>query len=451
MNPSIRTRILKNIFSATFAQVISIIIQITLIPIYLRCWGQESLGQWFIIQSLTNWLFISDLGILGAHATELTLLISKEKWREATVLFKSTAWTTGFLSLFSIFLFTLLSSSSALWKTLGLENTNENLILITFLLSTHNFLMQRTGLLHDVLRAHGKMSEGTHWNSFFRMVEFIASATIALLGGKMLLVALGLVLVRSVGWAVMSYSLRKAYPWLNLQEPIQIKKLKEMLMPSFSYLLFPLADRIKFDGTSLILGSLYGPALVSSFNTLRTLSNTVFQASALFRTSVLPEFSIALAQHRVARAKTAFLQCLAISFGVTFLASIGLLQFGAPIYEFWTHKSIQFDPALLKLFLMGVICHTIWSNAALPSLSVNRQLPISIALVLSCSLSLALSALLSFSLSLHAFGVGFLLNELFMIPIALKESQKILDFKKEDFYISTKKLLASWKSGFLEA
>ncbi len=447
MKNPVHQRVLKNLFSSSVAQGISIVIQLTLIPLYLKFWGQEVLGQWYLLQSVANWLFISDLGLFGAHATELTLLVSEKRFAEARPLLRSVSTLTFISSFFLLTCLVTLSSLGGFWEKLGISPSANHLSLITFLMCLHHFLMQRTGLLYDIFRAHGQMSRGTHWNTFMRFSEFTLSGVIVILGGQMTQVTFGLVIVRAVGYFAMFRNVRESYSELgfkffpSLSQAVDLKAVRRLARPSFSFLLFPLADRIKFDGTSLVLGSLFGPPVVSAFNSVRTLANAVYQASALFRTSVLPEFSIAFASKKYDEARVAFLQCLLISFFINAFASLFLLTYGATIYEFWTHKLIHFDPVLLQIFLLSIVLHGVWSNGALPALSVNRHYQISIALVTSSALALLFSSALAFAFSYQAFAIGFLLNELILIPIVFKESLKVLEFKSGDLQITLGRLL----------
>lgn len=435
----IQKRLTKNILTSVFAQGVSVVIQLSLIPLYLKFWGKEQLGQWFIIQSVTNWLFVSDLGLLGAQATEMTLLISRGKIQECTKLYKSVSLTSAVMFTIGSTLLILLSSFSGLWNLIGINSPSEDLVWITLCLSLHTFLMQRTGLLHDVLRAHGNLSKGTMWNSFFRLAEFCVTGFTVLFGGKMLHVAYALLATRVIGLFAMQTSVGKEHAWINHPAVPEILAIKKLMKPSFSYLLFPLADRIKYDGTSLILGAVFGPAVVSAFNTVRTLSNSVFQIGALIRNSILPEFSIALAKQEMDKAKNIFVACLFSSTAVILLCSILLFRFGAPVYEFWTHKQITFDPMLLQILLMGILFHGIWSNAALPAISMNQLSKISLSLVISSAFSLLLSSIMSISAGYYAFAIGFIVTEMLMIPVAFKESFKVMNFEFQDLYNSIKK------------
>jgi len=259
MNASFKKRLSYNLLSSTFAQVISVVIQLSLIPLYLHYWGKEQLGQWFIIQSFTNWLFISDLGLLGAQATELTLLLSRGKLNECARLYKSVSFTSAVLFMIPSSLFILLSSFSGIWSSLGIVNATSDLVWITLFLSLHTFLMQRTGLLHDVLRANGNLSKGTMWNSFFRLTEFCLTGFTVILGGKMLQVAYVLLIARLIGFLVMQNAVHTEHNWIVTRFEAEFIEVKKLFKPSLSYLLFPLADRVKYDGTNLVLGALFGP------------------------------------------------------------------------------------------------------------------------------------------------------------------------------------------------
>jgi len=152
----------------------------------------------------------------------------------------------------------------------------------------------------------------------------------------------------------------------------------------------------------------------------------------------LPEFSIALAKQELERAKSVFIGCILSSTLLILICSVLLFRFGAPLYEFWTHRQITFDPMLLQVLLIGILFHGIWSNAALPAISMNQLTKISFSLVISSVFSLLMATVLSVSMGYYAFAVGFIITEMMMIPVAFKESFKVLKFELSDVYHSIK-------------
>ena len=64
-----------------------------------------------------------------------------------------------------------------------------------------------------------------------------------------------------------------------------------MIKPAVSFMAFPLANAISFQGLTLLVGAFFGPVSVALFNTYRTIARIAVQITAIFSHALWPEFS----------------------------------------------------------------------------------------------------------------------------------------------------------------
>ena len=65
----------------------------------------------------------------------------------------------------------------------------------------------------------------------------------------------------------------------------------DMVRPAMSFMVFPLSKRTHFQGATLLVGHVFGPALVTVFNAHRTLARVAVQVTSVFSNAIWAEFS----------------------------------------------------------------------------------------------------------------------------------------------------------------
>jgi len=76
---SIKSRILKGIFASGFGQAVTILIQLTGLPIFLHFWGVEKYGEWLILSAIPAYLAMSDFGFACVAANDMTMWVAKNQ------------------------------------------------------------------------------------------------------------------------------------------------------------------------------------------------------------------------------------------------------------------------------------------------------------------------------------------------------------------------------------
>ena len=125
-----------------------------------------------------------------------------------------------------------------------------------------------------------------------------------------------------------------------------------MLGPALSFMAFPLANALSFQGMTLLVGALMGPASVAIFSTYRTIARIAVQVTGIFSISLWPEFGRLFGQGG-SRALESLYRHSALLGAVQALGLSALLYFIWPsLLEVWTHGRIALEPSLMSWMLV---------------------------------------------------------------------------------------------------
>ena len=85
--------ILKRIYASLGAnlstQVLTILIQLTAVPIFLSQWSLEQYGQWLMLTAIPTYFALSDFGFLTVIVNKMTILAGEQKFENVKSLFHS--------------------------------------------------------------------------------------------------------------------------------------------------------------------------------------------------------------------------------------------------------------------------------------------------------------------------------------------------------------------------
>ena len=369
------TRIRKNLEAATFSQGVTLLVQLCGVPIFLRCWGAAGYGEWLTLSALASFLYLADLGYSAVSATEMRILVERGDRANALQVFQTNFVVATLLSLVAFSLLAALTNGPAL---------------ALWLLSLHVLLSLQTGLLHDVYRSEGAQFRGVFWNNCMRLAEFFIVMGVATLHRRIAAAAAMMLVCRFVAYLWMLGDVRQRYRWFSLGTThFRISRLKRLVRPSLSFVIFPLCQRAIDSGTITFIGSFLGPVPVVLFSTARTLANFTIQISNVIKNAVWPEMSAAFAADDIASVRSMHGRAFQVSLILTTLACILIGTLGVPIYSAWTHKILLLNQPVFLALLLGAIAGSAWNISLLVPLSTNRHAQVALFYLMVTALSFA--------------------------------------------------------------
>lgn len=347
---------------ATFAGAVSFVLSFAqtavLVPIVLTYWGSSRYGMWLALGAFVNLLQSLDVGHQTFVGNELNILYFQDLAALRRVLASAVrmAWLLGALALSVI---TGLALFSHLGQSLGVEAPaarNEHLYACALILvATWAIAGSVGGVLARLYNPAGMLTTAIRWSIAARVLATVALAACAF--GRLSL--LSACLISSAATLTLNaFLFRQMFTrfsalrpfsrgaewrtgWLNLSKSLVVTSSSALVQLQTSWLI-------------MLIGGVYGAAVIPCFTTMRTLSNSFMQCTSILSTATYPEIT----RYHAKREPEKLLACLASSW---FLSSLGVnilivgsLPWIEALYHVWTRGVIAFDRPLYLLLVCAI-------------------------------------------------------------------------------------------------
>jgi O-antigen/teichoic acid export membrane protein len=355
----IAKKLLKGSSARVFAQILTMIVGLALLPIVVKSLGDELYGVWIIVGSIGGYYGLLDFGLSSAVAR----YVSKELGRN------DSQKVNGYISS-SIYLFTgigvlvfLVSIIAAFFVDfLGVEVIDKLVlqkVIIILGLSTAVAFPSRvfTGVLTSYLR-YDLVSFAQILTTLLRSVFMIL---ILFQGGKLIAIS-----VLTLGFSLFNFVLLMLFFWkVHKEIPVRIKDISKVRMKElFSYgkysFVAQVSDLLRQNAFPLVLGFSLGAIAVTNFSIANRLLFMVGTLCASMFSVFTPVFSRLEGQGDFKKIKEIYFFALKISSygGLFIIAFAGIMA--EDFVELWLGEDKVLDVipiahALLASFMVAVI------------------------------------------------------------------------------------------------
>jgi O-antigen/teichoic acid export membrane protein len=166
-------------------------------------------------------------------------------------------------------------------------------------------------------------------------------------------------------------------------------------------------------GTTFVIGIKLGSVQVATFNTIRTLINSVKAFSTVIYLPYLTDFTILVANGKVEIVKQKF-QSLIRYVGIfAITAALTIYLFRSSIFMYWIGRTLNYPNLFFVLMLGSIIFQSVWNAASMLPLSVAKN-RIFILFPLFAAVNVFLQILL-----IEMFGLTFVGALLFLLDVAM--------------------------------
>lgn len=416
--------------------VVTALIQLVVVPLLLHVWGVAKYGDWLLLSAIPSYLTFSDLGFGDASASDMSMRVAAGDREAALETFQS-SW----ILVIGVSLGALLLTSAFAWRIpwqawLRLSNlSNVEAAKVIMVLGAYVAVSQQNGVMESGFRSDGHFATGTFAMTIQRLVETAAATAVAVLGGSLLAVACTYLIARSLGTIAYAALLCHLSPWIQFGiRYARLRTLKELVMPAFGFLAFPLGFSLSLQGFTVLIGAILGPIAVVSFSTLRTLSRLILQLTTVVKHAIWPELSRAFGEENISLARK--LHRLAWRAGLAISMSAGLFLWlaGPSIYRFWLHREVVFDAACFHILLMAAIANSLWEASAVIPMSINTHSRIAALYCVVAALSLGLARMLLPGLGIVGAAVALLVMDGFMTVYVVRVTLDLTDDTSSNFF-----------------
>lgn len=376
----------KNLIANIFGVGIQLINQVILIPLYLIYWPIDLYSDWIVITALSAFFSMSDMGLNSVTQNQFSISYNQNRLQECESLLTNNyilVFCMGILMTLGSIIFVTSFNIIQILNLHYLSRIEASIIFILLLM--HIFIGMGSTVLDSVYRSQSLTYKAIYIGQIARLCECI-------------IILLSLILKIPILWMVLLYlapriisliyrinNTKKYFDYRFSLKSTNILLLKQIIVPSITFMSFPIGNAIIYQGFTLVVNKIFGADALVLFNTIRTLCNFVKTMITTILQAVWPEFTIAYSKKNIMRMKSLFKKVMIIANSSGIILCTFILSFGPWIYRIWTAGSIDFNYPLAISFIIVLLFYNIWSSSYVVLVSTNKHSRLGIAyLILSC-------------------------------------------------------------------
>jgi O-antigen/teichoic acid export membrane protein len=414
-----------NFISGVSVKLIILSSQLILVPIFISNLGIEKYGEWLILTTIPNYLILSDLGLNQTVSNEICRLIAINENTDQQKIFKS---AFSLLVLFGIIIASLLLIAFTCFNVEDIFNFNkihsDELILIFgfYVLNVIIFLLLR--LLLGYYKALDKYYLHEYALFITYALDLFATIFILYFSYALYYIPLSYIFIRLILFILVNIHLRKVLDF-EIGFTKDLSHAKRLIPASIKLSLFSMGFALILQGTTFLVGYKLGSIVVVTFNSLRTLTNSLKAFLSVLYLPSMTEFAVLMAQNKKEIVKKKLKTLMLNTLVIALISSIGFYIFKDRIIVFWLKENLVYSDLFLFLMFISIIVQIVWNAATMLPFSIN-QLNTVLLFPLLCIIFLIYQFFSISRFGLVGLGAGFVILDLFMLFIVNKNNKQIL-------------------------
>lgn len=413
----------------SYGVAVNFFLQILLVPIFIKFWGIDLYADWITITAFTSFFSMSDIGLNTVTMNAYSIAYHKGEADKCEALVANNAILIA--SIFSITLLVILIISPFISYTRIFNLKEINNVTVAVILSCMILKIGITmyaAVYCSILRAKS-----------CAYIGFIAGNTTRLTEGIILMV--GIVIGVPINLLVVLYTVpafvllifykiyTKRFEFNVKFRSANRRLFKQILIPSISFMTFPLGYAIILQGFTLLVNSKFGSLGVVQYNTTRTLCNFIKVIPNSIKNSIWPEFTNEYAKRSVEKLKKLYRLTIFSSIGIVSLISVGILLLGGVIYKIWTHGDVPFYMPLAIAFVIETILNSTWEASTMTLMATNKHSKFGWTFVILAAINWIVMDLMLdfFNLPLYGVVYGIVVMDIILVCLSIIKSQNLFN------------------------
>lgn len=417
LDQAIRSRVLAALGAGAFSQVISLVIQLGSLPLFLMQWDTHRYGVWLMLSAIPAYLSMADVGLVTTAGNRMTMALAQGQVAIANRVFHT---AQAFLLLVSA----MVGLIVALVLFGGLSGLQPNEVWALWWLTLAVLLSLAGGIAEAAFRATERYAQGTTVANLIRLVEWLAALVGLWLSGDYAGVAFGMAMARLFGLFVLVQQCQADQHGLSWKvSGASLAEMRDMVKPALSFMAFPLANALTFQGATLLVGWVCGPAAVTAFNAARTVSRVAVQCTAIPAHALWAEFSRLYGLSNWTSLKQLYVRAFRSGLALSIGLSIVLYWIGPWLYQWWTARQLAFDANLMSMLLIYAAVAGVWHVPRVLLMSSNQHVGLAAWQVSSSVLMLACGYVLLKPYGLLGMAISMLLAEVLLAVVCTMQAK----------------------------
>jgi len=408
-----KRRIIAGMSANSFGMAISIGIQLLSLPLFLHYWDTSTYGVWLMLSAVPAYLSMADVGMVTAAGNRMTIAMGKGDVVEANRVFQS---AQIFMAIVCCSLALIVVPLVLFAQLPGLVSMDQRVALSAMSIGVLTALFG--GLSEAAFKSTQRYAAGTMLANYVRLGEWLGSMLGLMLVGSFAAVALSALAMRLAGTVVAMHLASKGSHELRWgMHAAEGAEIRAMIKPAVSFMAFPLANALSFQGVTLMAGAFFGPVAVALFNTYRTIARVAVQVTAILSHALWPEFSRLFGQGGSAALERLYRRTSLLGVAQSLLLSLVIYFLSPWLLHIWTRGAIEFVPSLMLLMLLYAAVGGVWHIPRVLLMATNQHVGLAYWTLAAGVLCVGLAWLMGNAFQLNGVAAAMLISELFITGV----------------------------------
>jgi O-antigen/teichoic acid export membrane protein len=372
-------RIFSGFVASSYSHIVTIFHQIILVPFFLSSWGTQYYGEWLVLIALPMYMSLSEVGVTNTAASEICMLAGKNKEEEVAKIYTSSWYlSVGFAVILaiSLYLIFLIFEHIGIYKfvAIGPNEARVGFCLYTY----YMFLTVVCAATMPIYKYAQKFPLSEYINNTTRLIEVFAIAITLMAKHSLLVMMLGMVTIRMIGFIVLFLTAKKIAPFISLKfENVVRVNVRGMIKPAMNYSLLSIAVNLLPQAFIIGLGNIFSSQVVVVYSMTKTLARSGCALLHAFTNSLRVELSHLSGDSGWDKVfklidKSSFYYLI---FAIVYIA-IGTFTADL-IFKIWSGKNIHVDPLMFFIVSATSMIQAIWMLYFSAFTAVNRHAKLS--------------------------------------------------------------------------
>lgn len=366
--------------------------QIVLVPFYILFWGNDLYSDWIVLSALTIIFSMSDIGLNTVIQNRFAIKYSEGDKKECNSLLMD-----NFVLVTITLAITLLSSalflvSFDITEVMNIRFMTRYEASWTFLILTVKvFIGMLSGVENSIYRACHNASRSIYMDQIGVFSVALITLICILCHTSVILLSIFICLPQLFLIIYKYFDSQKLYKYKLDIKAFNWQLLREIILPSFSFMAFPIGNAVVLQGYTLVVNRFFGADSVVLYNTTRTLCNFIKQLIGTLQNSVWPEYSIAYGKGNYPLMRHLHRKVIKITIATSLFLGLLLLMFGPLIYNIWTHGAVQFEYALMATYIGVLMVESLWTSSSVTLMATNNHTALGVIYIIAATTCMALA------------------------------------------------------------
>lgn len=385
----------KTLVANGFGVGVQLFNQIVLVPFYILFWGNELYSDWIVISAITTIFAISDVGLNNVIQNRFSIKLSEGNQKECNSLLTDNfllVAVTLMITLVGCFVFIVFWDITNVMSLHLLSREQANFVFIILLVKV--FIGMFSGIENAIYRATHNASISVYMDHIGNLIVALLILVCILLKTSVTIMCVLICLPQLVLLIIKHFHSKKFYNYKFSIQSADWQLFRSVLMPSLSFMAFPLGNTIVLQGYTLVVNVFFGADSVVLYNTTRTLCNFIKTLLGTLQSSVWPEYSIAYGKADFDLMRHLHRKIIKITITISCSVGIGLLTFGPLIFRLWTHNAVEFSFSLMSVYVVALFIESLWTSSSVTLMATNNHTKLGIIYIFAASCAIGIAYIL---------------------------------------------------------